>query len=98
MIPGFVSKLSESSVTAAATIGPPKSDILYLSGSTTIATIRPPGGPGGFSSVLFIVPLTDAVATTTTGNIAVNVTMPVDRVTVLVYSKQEDTWFPGAIS
>lgn len=97
MIPGLVSKLSESSVTAAATIGPIKSDILHVTGSTTIATIRPPGGPGGFSGILFVVAGT-TVAVTSSGNILTAATLTAGLVTVFIYSKSLNKWVPGAIS
>ena len=96
MIPGMVSKLSRATVTAAATIGPINADYVRVSGSTTIATIKPPMN-GGFTAILLVSPATD-VATTTSGNIAVAVTMPADRVTVLVYDDVTGDWYPGAIS
>ncbi len=97
MIPGQISKLSESSVTAAATIGPLRSDLIHLSGSTTIATIKPPGGPGGFSSILLVLPGT-TVAVTTSGNILTAATLTAGLICVFVYSKSLGKWVPGAIS
>ena len=96
MIPGTVSKLSRSAVTAAATIGPVNSDLVYVTGSTTIATIKPPNN-GGFSGLLFVV-ADEAVATTTSGNIAAAVTLGAALVTVFVYDDVTGTWHPGAIS
>jgi hypothetical protein len=96
MIPGTVSKLSRATVVAAATIGPINADYVRVSGSTTIATIKPPLN-GGFTTILLVSPST-TVATTTTGNIAVDVTMAADRLTLLVYDKVTAKWYPGAIS
>lgn len=96
MFPGLTTKLSEETLASATTINPTK-DLVLLTGTTAVATITPHFG-GGFSGVLFIVPIDGNVATTTAGNISVVVTMPEDRVTVLVYSKTEGTWKPGAIS
>lgn len=96
MFPGITTKLSEELLVTAATIQP-RADLVKLTGATSIATISGQFG-GGFSGILFIVPTTDAVATLTTGNISLAVTMPVDRVTVLVFSKATQTWYPGAIS
>jgi hypothetical protein len=96
MIPGLTTKLSESVVASAASIDP-KTDLIRVSGSTSIATIIPHFG-GGFSGILIIVPTDGTVATLTTGNIAVAVSMAVSRATVLVYSKAADKWYPGAIS
>ncbi len=95
MIPGLTSKISEQLLTAAASISP-KTDNVLLTGQTAIDTIIPPYA--GFSGVLFITPTGGAVATTTAGNIAVVVTMADLRVTVLVYSKLNNKWYPGAIS
>jgi hypothetical protein len=96
MFPGTQTKLSEETVASAATIDV-KADLVKLTGTTSIATIRPVFG-GGFSGVIMVVPTGGNVATLTTGNISLAVTMPDERVTVLVYSKENDTWYPGAIS
>lgn len=96
MIPGITTKLSEELIVTAATITP-KSDLVRLSGTTTITTISPNFG-GGFSGILFLIPTTGSVAVTTVGNIQKAATMPQDQVTVLVYSKLAGKWYPGAIS
>jgi hypothetical protein len=96
MIPGITSKLSEGALDAAATINP-KTDIVRLTGNTAISTITPNFG-GGFSGILFVVPLTASVATNTAGNVQNAVTMPQNQVTVLVYSKAAGKWYAGAIS
>lgn len=96
MFQGTTSKLSESVVASAATIAP-KTDIALVSGTTDIETISPSFG-GGFSGILIIVPTDGDVDAVTTGNIAVAVTMPEDRATVLVYCKSTGLWYPGAIS
>jgi len=96
MLPGITSKLSEASVASATTIVQ-ETDLIRLTGSTTVQTIRPNFG-GGFSGVLFIVPIDGSVATGTSGNIAAAVTMVQNQVCVLVYSKATGLWYPGAIS
>ena len=96
MFPGTTTKISESTVASAATIDV-QSDLVHLTGATSVATIRPNFG-GGFSGIIIIRPTDGTVATLTTGNIAVAVSMAVDRATVLVYSKITETWYPGAIS
>jgi len=96
MIPGTTTKLSEETIASAAAISP-RADLVKLTGTTTIANIFGQFG-GGFSGILMLVPLDGTVATTTTGNIAVNVSMAQNRVTVLVYSKLQNAWYPGAIS
>ena len=92
----LTNKISEKTVASAASIGPVTTDLIYVTGTTPIATIKPTPN-GGFSSFLLVVPATD-VATTTTGNIAIAVTMPALRVTILVWSKALAKWYPGAIS
>jgi len=96
MFPGTTTKLSEELLASAASISP-KHDMVRLSGSTAIATIVPEFG-GGFSGVLFLVPVDGTLGLLTTGNIAIAVTMAQNRVTVLVYSKAAGVWYPGAIS
>lgn len=95
MIPGITSKLSEE-VLASATTLTPKADLVRLTGTTAIATIVPPYA--GFSGILFIVPTTGDVATTTAGNIQVVQTMVQNQLTVLVYSKLANKWFPHALA
>lgn len=96
MIPGTTTKLSEQTLASAASISP-KADLVKVTGTTSIATITPAFG-GGFSGILVIVPEDGNVATLTTGNIAVAVTMAQNRASVLVYSKENNVWYPGAIS
>lgn len=96
MFPGITTKLSEETLATAAEIKP-KADLVKLTGTTSIATINGQFG-GGFSGIIVLVPTEGDVATLTTGNIAVAVTMPDQRATVLVYSKETATWYPGAIS
>ena len=96
MIPGLQSRLSESIVASTTTITV-KSDIAYVTGSTAIATIRPPS-QGGFSTVIFLIPTASTVTTVTTGNIALALTMALNQVTVFVWSFLNNKWYPGAIS
>lgn len=95
MIPGLTSKISEDTLASASSISP-KTDMVNLTGSTAIATIVPPYA--GFSGILILVPKDGTLGLLTTGNIAIAVTMPLNRATVLTYSKKNDVWYPGAIS
>ena len=97
MIPGSTTKLTESVVASATSINV-KTDLVRLTGTTSIATIIPNFGGGNFSGILVLVPTAGAVALTTAGNITVAVTMADLRATVLVYSRTADAWYPGAIS
>lgn len=96
MFPGLTTKLSEETLATADSIAP-RSDLVKLTGTTSIATIIGQFG-GGFSGILVVVPLDGDVATLTSGNISLAVTMPTGRATVLVFSKEEQLWYPGAIS
>ena len=96
MIPGLMSALSESVVASTTTIAV-NSDIVYLTGSTAVATITAPLR-GGWSSLIFVVPTDHTVATVTTGNISLALTMPQNQVTVMVWSFKNSKWYIGAIS
>ena len=94
MFPGILTKLSQApSVVAAATLPEILGDVVLVTGSTTIATIPAPHN-GGFSGILFVVPA-ENVATTTSGNILLNVTLPLSKVAVLVYVKSSGKWVPS---
>ena len=96
MIPGLTTRISESQLVAATTITP-KSDLVFISGTTAIGTIKPPFE--GFSGMLLLVATDPAgVATVTTGNIALVVSLTTNKVTAFVYSKKNALWYPGAIS
>lgn len=96
MIPGLTTKLSEETLASADTIDP-KSDLVNVTGTTSIATITPHFG-GGFSGMLVLVPLDGSVTLTTTGNIAVVHTMAQNKATLLVYSKKNNKFYPHALS
>lgn len=93
MIPGTTTKLSESTLASAATIDP-KSDLVFLTGTTDIATITPHFG-GGFSGIVFLCPVESELATLTTGNIAVAYPLLQDTIQILCYSKARDKWYPA---
>jgi len=96
MIPGSTSKLTEATLASADVIYP-KTDVVFLTGSTAVSTIVPSFG-GGFSGLLFLVPTDGTVATTTTGNVGVAVTMLQNKVTTLVYNKKNTKWYTHALS
>jgi hypothetical protein len=96
MIPGIQAALSESTVASTTSTMSFQTDIVRLTGTESATTIAPPAK--GFSGFVFVVPIDGNVATVTTGNISLAVTMPVSRATLLVYSKLSDKWYPGAIS
>lgn len=97
MIPGLMSKASETTVASTTTVTF-KSDIVKVTGTTSIATITAPPRQGGFGTVVYVVPIDGTVATVTTGNIAKAVSMVQSQVCVFVFIKSTGLWYPGAIS
>jgi hypothetical protein len=95
MIPGTTTKVSESTLASAAKISP-KTDVVYLTGSTQVDTIVPNFG-GGFSGVLFLITTDGAVVLSTAGNIAKTATTVQNQSLTLIYSKRQGKWFPGAL-
>jgi len=99
MFPGLTTRISEELMALTTTISP-TSDLVHVNSTTSttvLKTINPPYA--GFSGIMIIVNRSGANMTTvTTGNIALAVTIPVNQVNVLVYSKLTGIWYPGAIS
>lgn len=98
MIPGFTTKLSEETLASAATIAPRK-DLVRVTGSTQIDNILGQFG-GGFSGILFLVPVDGNVVVSTTGNVigGGSITMLQNKITILVFSKSVGKWYTHALS
>jgi len=92
MFAGSTSKLSESTIASATTITP-KTDIIHVTGTTPIVNINGSFG-GGFSGILFIIPV-GAFTTTTAGNINNVSTAIVGQLMIMVYSKVDKKWYPS---
>jgi len=90
MIPGLQSKLSESVVASADSIFA-KSDIVRVTGSTTINTILSPlmGSP----MMVILIPTDGAVTLGTAGNILVGIAMAQNRAVPLFWSKAVGKWY-----
>jgi len=90
MIPGIQTKLSDSVVPTADSIVV-LTDIVRVTGSTTINTIQSPlmGSP----MLLILIPVDGAVTLGTTGNIAVGIAMAQNRAVWLVWSKTTAKWY-----
>jgi len=93
MFPGTTSKLSEGGVTAAASINV-STDLVNITGATTINTIIPHFG-GGFSGIIWIRAIGGTITLGTGGNILVGTTIAINRVTPLIYSKSAAAWYIG---
>ncbi len=96
MFPGTTTKLSVSTVASATSIVA-KSDLLRITGSTQVDTIRPNFG-GGFCGVIFVTPTDGNLVFGTGGNILVGATVAQNRVCTFVYDEVSDKWRMGAIS
>jgi hypothetical protein len=90
MIPGSVSKMTESTVPSAATINP-KTDIVNVTVSTQINTINPALGSAQ-SQFLVLVPKDGAITLGTSGNIAVGLAAVVDRAIFMVFVRSRGKW------
>jgi hypothetical protein len=89
MIPGSVSKLSETTVASAATITA-KGDIVNVTGSVQINTIIP--GLGTAVSQFLVLNSISGVTLGTSGNIAVGLAVVANRPVFLVWSKAAQKW------
>jgi hypothetical protein len=99
MIPGITTKISEGNIALATTIFP-KSDLVLVTDTTSttvVETIQPPYA--GFSGICIIVNRSGAnITTVTTGNIQTAKTLGADVAIVMVYSKVNNKWYPGALA
>ena len=91
MIPGSVSKLSETTVASATTITA-KSDIVIVTGTTAIATIVPAIGTNFCSFLVLIATNAAGVVVGTGGNVLVGTTLVQNRAYTLVYVKSLAKW------
>lgn len=95
MFPGITTKISVSTVASAATIEA-KSDLVRLTGTTQVDTIKP--NFGGFCGILHVTPVDGNVVVSASGNVLVGATIAQNRVCTLVYDEISDKWRIGAIS
>lgn len=95
MYPGQVTRLSTRTKASAATIAADY-DVLYITGSTGIATLQPRQLMG--DQLLYLIPLDGSVGLLNTDNIIAARTMLQNTVTVLVYSRATKKWYPHALA
>lgn len=91
MIPGSTSKVSETTVASAATITA-KSDVVKVTGTTQVDTIRPNFG-GGFGGFLVLIPVDGSVVLSTDGNILIGITAVINRAVFMVFLKSSGKWY-----
>lgn len=90
MIPGSVSKLSETTVASAASILA-RSDVVYVTGTTQVDTIVPALGVEQ-AQFCVLIPTSGSVVLSTAGNILVGITAVINRAVFLVWSKKLAKW------
>jgi hypothetical protein len=90
MIPGAVSKMTESQVASATSITV-KTDIVKVTGSTAIQTILPGLGTAQ-SQFLILVPVDGAITLGTSGNINVGIAAAQNRAVFMVYVRTLAKW------
>lgn len=90
-MPGFVDRLDCETIASAATISP-KSDVVVLTGTTSIANIIPPN-TGGISGCRLILVTTGAgISLLATGNIAVAFSLVTNVHKSLVFVPKIGKW------
>lgn len=90
MIPGSVSKVSETTIASAASIRA-TADVCKITGSTQINTIIPGLGTGQ-SQFLILVPIDGSIILGTSGNINVGITAVINRAVFMVFLRSLGKW------
>lgn len=92
MIPGRVARLSEETQASAASIGPVKSDIVKVTGTTQIDTILPAFGGYTYGQEIKLIPVDGSVVLSTAGNILVGITAAQNRAVFMVWVVSLQKW------
>jgi hypothetical protein len=79
---------------ASATTITPTTQIVFVSGTTAIATITPPSPISAGGGQITIIP-TGVFTTTTAGNIALASTAVVNRALIMTYNAATNKWYPS---
>lgn len=93
MIPGRIARLSEETQASAATIGPVKSDIVLVTGTTAIDTITPFAGGRVWGQMIILIPTNAAgVTLSASGNILVGIAAAQNRAVFMAYVPSLAKW------
>jgi len=92
MIPGRVARLSEETQASAATIGPVKSDIVKVTGTTQVDTIVPFAGGRVWGQMIIFIPTDGSVILSTAGNILVGITAVINRAVYMTWVVSLQKW------
>lgn len=90
MIPGTISKTTESTVASATSIRV-ATDVVVVTGAVQIDTIQPAFG-GYHGQFVILVPKDGSIILGATGNIAVGITAVINRAVWLIYVKSLQKW------
>lgn len=93
MIPGRVSRMSEETQASAATIGPVKSDIVNVTGTTQIDTITPTFGGRTYGQQIVLIPTAGSIVLSTAGNILVGITAVINRAVIMTFVVSAQKWY-----
>lgn len=91
---GFLATSAAAPTIASATTIAPTTSIVFVSGTTAIATITPPAPIASGGGQITIIP-TDLWTTTTAGNIALGTTAVVSKALILTYDVTTTKWYPS---
>jgi len=94
MIPGRIARLSEETQASAATIGPVKSDIVLVTGTTQVDTITPFAGGKIWGQMIILIPTAGSVVLSTSGNILIGITAVINRGVVMTFVPSLAKWSP----
>lgn len=92
MIPGRIGRLSEETQASATTIGPVKSDVVKVTGSTQIDTITPFAGGRVWGQMIVLIPTDGAVTLGAGGNILVGIAAAQNRGVIMCWVPSLAKW------
>jgi hypothetical protein len=95
MGPGKLGRYSEEIVATANSVGPFKSDVVILTGTTSIQIVVPMFGGFVYDLNHILIPITGGVAFIGGGNLATTGTMPQNKFSEITWSKSQQLWFPS---
>lgn len=93
-VSGVMGTAAAAPTIASATTIAPTQQIVFVSGTTAIATITPPAPIASGGGQITLIP-TDAFTTTTAGNIAVATTAIVGKALIMTYDTTAAKWYPS---
>lgn len=93
-VSGVVGAAAAAPTIASATTIAPTQQIVFISGTTAVATITPPVPIASGGGQITLIP-TGAFTTTTAGNIALASTAVVNKALIMTYDTTAAKWYPS---